>query len=52
MIKLNGGAICDHEVGADKEDFTPEKRKDIFASIKNNDWDCIHPHPRPRGVYR
>lgn len=41
MIKLNGGAICDHEVGADKEDFTPEKRKGIFASIKNNDWDCI-----------
>ena len=55
MIKLNGGAICDHEVGAGKtlimcfakifypgkEDFTPEKRKGIFASIKNNDWDCI-----------
>lgn len=55
MIKLGGGAICDHEVGAGKtlimcfakilypgkEDFTPEKRKGIFASIKNNDWDCI-----------
>lgn len=24
-----------------KEDFTPANRKEVFAKIKNNNWDCI-----------
>lgn len=24
-----------------KEDFSPAKRKELFAKIKNNNWDCI-----------
>lgn len=91
MLKLNGGGIADHEVGAGKtlimccasyemkrlglankpmivglkanvheiaqtyctaypnarvlypgkEDFTPEKRLEIFRQMKNNEWDAV-----------